>query len=331
MAEQRDRNYMFDPLSEKIDLAWAGSPTDKKGFNNYYDYFFSGEDVKIYIDGLFDEEDELDIASFAYAVRQEKQPLYGFWSYNYDAMMYGTRLISGEFSIYTRHPRRMTELLAKATEKRVSQPNPLNRDAKVRSTLRNLDLYKEKEVHLTSLKDEKNINQFWSYSQLDRITKDPFSQSIVDSDKNIFSAHPPFNFIVMLGAEEVSLSPKDFLSSDDKTIEGNMDRMLLFDVNQRLVRPNSENKTSPMKIVLQEIQLIGMVTNYSVGGSPLVENYQFIARDFYFTEVDLGFIKNQVSSNSSEEPTKSDVNSTNVKEETVTNNSSSILFKDGPR
>lgn len=314
MPIQRNSGYQFDPLSEKIDLAWAGKPADEKKFNNYYDYFFSGEDVKIYIDGLFDEKDELDIASFAYVIRQEKQPVYGFWSYNYDAIAYGTRLISGEFSVYTRYPRRMTELLERATEARVSRkvgrnPNDL------KSSLRNMDLSK-------SIKDEQNINKFWSYSQLDRVSNDPFTKNIIDSSKNIFSAHPPFNFIVLLGAEEVSLSPKDLMSSDNATIDGNMDRMLMFDVNERLVKPGSESKVSPMKIVLQEVQLLGMSTGYSVGGSPLVENYQFIARDFYFSEVELGFIKNQISTNSSEEPTTQSTNVDGVKEQTSTNTSS---------
>lgn len=60
----------------------------------YYDYYFTGEDVKIYIDGLFDAGDELDIASFAFGITQQKAPLYGFWSYNYDVMMVGTRIVS---------------------------------------------------------------------------------------------------------------------------------------------------------------------------------------------------------------------------------------------
>ena len=87
-------------------------------FSNYYDYYFSGEDIRIYIDGLFSPEDELDIANFAFNVRQEKQPLYGFWSYNYDAMMYGTRIITGEITMFSKYPRRMTELLEKAADVR---------------------------------------------------------------------------------------------------------------------------------------------------------------------------------------------------------------------
>jgi hypothetical protein len=83
----------FNPLDEDIDLQWGGESVDRNKFNMYYDYYFSGEDVKIYIDGLFDAGYELDIASFSFSIRQEKSPLYGFWSYNFDAVMTGTRLI----------------------------------------------------------------------------------------------------------------------------------------------------------------------------------------------------------------------------------------------
>ena len=315
-----NRSYRFDPLSEKIDLAWSGSSqSDEKNFSNYYDYFFSGEDIKVYIDGLFDEEDELDIASFSFIIKQEKQPLYGFWSYNYDAMLYGTRMITGEFSLYTRYPRRMTDLIEKAAQARSSNPDPRQQNADVKSTLRPVNYSKDSNVNLRNLQDEKNVKKYWSYSQLDRITSDPFSKNIIDSSKNIFSAHPPFNFIIMHGVEEVSLTPKDFLKSEDKTIEDNLDRMIISDTNERLVRPSSTHAASPMKTVIQEIQLMTMATNYSAGGAPIVENYQFIARDYYFSEVDLGFIKNKITSVESEEPTLSPVNSEGVYEASVTN------------
>jgi hypothetical protein len=317
-----NRNERFDPLSNQLDLIWSGSPTtEKNSFNSYYDYFFSGEDIKVYIDGLFSEEYELDIAALSYNIRQEKQPLYGFWSYNYDAMMYGTRIITGEFSIYTRYPRRMTDLIEEAARARTQQPDPRKDDSLIKSTLRNID-YGSSSSSVRSLQDEKNIQKYWAYSQLDRISTDPFSKNVVDSDKNIFSAHPPFNFIILYGVEEISTTAKDYLKAEDKVIESNLDRMMISDVNERLIKPNTNNQASPMKIVLQEIQLMSMTTAYASGGSPLVENYQFMARDYYFSEVDLGFIKNTTTNNSSDEPTVS-LFQNGVATQTATNYNSS--------
>lgn len=316
------RNDRFDPLSNQLDLIWSGSPTpEKNSFNTYYDYFFSGEDIKVYIDGLFSEEHELDIAALSYNIRQEKQPLYGFWSYNFDAMMYGTRIITGEFSVYTRYPRRITDLIEEAARARTQQPDPRKGDSLVKSTLRNID-YGSSSSAVRSLQDEKNIQKYWAYSQLDRISTDPFSKNVIDSDKNIFSAHPPFNFIILYGVEEVSTTAKDYLKAEDKVIESNLDRMMISDTNERLIKPNTNNQASPMKIVLQEIQLMSMTTAYASGGSPLVENYQFMARDYYFSEVDLGFIKNTTTTNNSDEPTAS-LFENGVATQTATNYNSS--------
>ena len=76
--------------------------------------------------------------------------------------------------------------------------------------------------------------------------------------------------------------------------------MMISDVNQRTVK--SDGIVNPMKIVIQEINLTNMSIAYGPGGQPIGESYQFIARDHYFTEGDLSFIKTGVTSNLSTEP-----------------------------
>jgi hypothetical protein len=287
----------YDPLSDQIDRVWAGSaPDNDKTFNNYYDYYFSGEDVKVYIDGLFGPEDELDIASFAYSVRQEKQPVYGFWSYNYDTVMLGTRIISGEITIFTRYPRRMTEMLEKAAKSRV-----MNKDVRTPkdSIISRLDSQ-------LSSEDEKNIEKYWSYSQLDRITSDPAKADSAADTKSIFSAHPPFNFVILYGLEETALSPFSANTSEDSSTSSYLNNQMSFDVNQRSIRV--DNRVSPMKIILQQVNLMNMSTNYSPGGQPVAESYQFIARDYYFTEADLGFMKGMSANNTSDSDAPSNAN-----------------------
>ena len=274
----------FDPLHEKIDSVWSGGSNNDLRFSNYYDYYFSGEDIRVYIDGLFSPEDELDIANFAFNVRQEKQPLYGFWSYNYDAMMYGTRIITGELTVFSRYPRRMTELLEKAAEIR-SKSMAGKQSSGVISNLRSAFETEE---------DEKLIEKYWARSQLDRITDDPFAKNIKNSNRNIFSAHPPFNLIIVYGLEEVALSPLNTYQSEDLPISDNIDRMMISDVNQRTVK--SDGVVNPMKIVIQEVNLMNMSIAYSPGGQPIGESYQFMARDHYFTEKDATFIKTQMAS-----------------------------------
>lgn len=270
----------FDPLNEKLDLIWGGGAKNDLRFTNYYDYYFSGEDVRIYIDGLFSPEYELDIATFGFNIRQEKQPLYGFWSYNYDAMMYGTRIINGEITIFTRYPRRMTELLEIAAQMRTAAAKNKNTPNKLASNLRS---------QFETEEDEKLIEKYWARSQLDRVTEDPFSKNVQDSNRNIFSAHPPFNFVIVYGLEEIALTPNNAFQNEDEKRTDLTDQMMISDYNQRTVK--SQNLTTPMKIILQEVNLMNMSIVYSPGGQALAETYQFIARDHYFSEVPSDLIK----------------------------------------
>lgn len=280
-GQQEREYYNFNPLSDSIDLRWAGAVNQEdKRFNSYYDYYFSGEDIKVYIDGLYEPEDELDIAGLSYSIRQEKQPVYGFWSYNYDAMLFGTRIIAGELSVFSRYPRRMTDLLEKAALNRVNSRAEDGRTGN--SVLTRLD------ANIGSSKDEENIQKYWAYSQLDRISQDPGMEGV--DPHNIFSAHPPFNLVILYGAEDVAMSPFDILTADEYPISDNLDRIINFDVNQRTVKV--DNLSNPMKVVIQQINLFNMTTSYQPGGSPIVESYQFLARDFYFSDVDMSFVKN---------------------------------------
>lgn len=274
-----DSNYKkFDPLSQKLDLVWSSGYDRPNVFSNYYDYYFSGEDIKVYIDGLFSQEDELDIVSFAYSIRQEKQPLYGFWSYNYDTVLMGSRLITGEITMFTRYPQRMTDLIKKASAHRMKNPEDRSINEHVISRMYPSNFNKE---------DDVNLQKYWSMSQLDRITSDP---QVADIDKNnIFSAHPPFNFVILYGAEETAISPMGLIRSQDFTPSDDLDRMIVSDVNERSVR--TDDTVSPMKVIIQQVNLVNMSTAYTPGGQPVAESYQFIARDFYFTEQSLSFIK----------------------------------------
>ena len=260
----------YDPLSANIDTEWAGKSTDGQKFNSYYDYYFSGEDVKVYIDGLFDPEHELDIASFSFVIKQEKQPLYGFWSYNYDAMMVGSRLVSGEMVVYTRYPGRMRDLLSSAAEQRVLFNSDKPGASRIQSYLTG--------NNEQSLEDEKNLQRYWNRSNLDRLTAD----NDKTDKRNIFSSHPPFNFIVKYGTQEGSVSTVGRnLGTDSVDNLETLDRLMATDYNERLVKPSRGN--TGMDIVLQDVHLVSMGTSIAPGGQAMIESYQFMSRDMYIS------------------------------------------------
>jgi hypothetical protein len=187
----------------------------------------------------------------------------------------------------------MTELLEKAAKSRV-----MNKDVRTPK-----DTIVSRLDSQLSSSDESNIEKFWAYSQLDRITSDP-AVSGYDTT-NIFSAHPPFNFVILYGLEETALSPFSANTSEDTSTSSYLNNQMSFDVNQRTIK--MDNKVSPMKTILQQVNLMNMSTTYSPGGMAIGESYQFIARDYYFTEAKLDFIKGMSANNTSDSDAPSNI------------------------
>lgn len=143
---------------------------------------------------------------------------------------------------------------------------------------------------------------------------------------NIFSAHPPFNLVIFYGTEEVAITNNKVVTYDSANSVNrqlNSDRILATDYNER---KTTNSISSPMKLVLQNINLMSMTTSYTSGGQPLVENYQFIARDMYFTDADIG--ENGVTGKSATVPdeTEKDNASSNATTQTVV---SGVVFNNG--
>jgi uncharacterized membrane protein YgcG len=133
-----------------------------------------------------------------------------------------------------------------------------------------------------SLDDEKNLQRYWKRSNLDRLTADNDKAD----NRNIFSSHPPFNFIVKYGTQEGSVSTVGRnLGNDSVDNLETLDRLMATDYNERLVKPSRAN--TGMDIVLQDVHLTSMGTSIAPGGQVMVESYQFISRDMYISNGNL--------------------------------------------
>lgn len=241
----------------KLFTQWAYSfDSFKDSFNNpYFDYFFTGQDIQISIDGLDDTEDLLPIYSFAYNIQQQKQPLYGFWSYTYDAMLRGTRIVTGAFSIVSTAPNLLTSKIAKAAQVR-SQTTAAQSSAKLYA-IRGLD------------EDESLINTYWRRN---------FDSNLDQNQQHLFSIHPPFNFILRYGLQETSLvheSPSFRANQFRSKFTGS--NPMMSDYNERLVKnPVPE---LDMQILLENIEIMSKQMEFDSEGNPLLETYTFMARD----------------------------------------------------
>jgi hypothetical protein len=240
----------IDVLNAEEDLKWAsafGGLEDR--FNTYYDYFYAGQDIHVYVDGAKSGSTGgiIPIVSFAFNIKQEKLPVYGFWSYTFDAIMRGNRIVNGAFTVATTSLNYMRNLIQESADTRREAQEGVHR-------IRNLD------------GDEENIERYWSLNVDSSLDKDK-------DQRHIWSSHPPFNFVIVYGMQDVSIA--DYQSTNLKRLED--PQKLLVDTNDRLV----SETLSPTRYVIENVELTSLQIEYTPDGQPIGETYSFIARDLF--------------------------------------------------
>lgn len=239
---------------------WANiyDTEDNTNDSNYFDYFFSGQDIQIRIEGLDSQADLLPIYQFGFNIQQNKQPIYGFWSYTYDYMLRGTRIVSGAFSIITKSPGYMTEMVAKAARRRseiLTSPKGGYSDSLHR--IRGLDI------------DEKNIERFW---------KRNFDNSPARNRQQLFSVHPPFNFLLTYGIQETSVASLAYNTRSEYLRKMYSDsNAMMSDINERIVEVDQDRNR--MRLLIENVELVSRQTEINAEGDPIIETYTFMARD----------------------------------------------------
>lgn len=235
---------------------WANLYTDYddlQQLNNYFDYFFTGQDVQVYIDGLTAPSDVIPIYQFGYNIQQQKQPIYGFWDYTYAHMMRGTRIVTGAFSVITVTPGFMTEKVAQAAKLRAKRAAT----GTSMFPIRGLD------------EDEANMERYWRRN---------YDSNLNHGQQHLFSIHPPFNFVVVYGMQDVSL--KELTSSrriEEVRSKFHNSTAMMGDVNERLVEVDPDD--NKMRILIENVEIVSRQTEYNPEGDPILEVYSFMARD----------------------------------------------------
>lgn len=254
MAQFLDRTSVLDifddgfAVTSEIDSEWAKGLNVTPTLESYFDYYFSGQDCMVFIEGY---DRPLPIMQFAYTIEQKKTPVYGHASHTYDAVMRGNRLVTGGFTIVTKYVNYMTDVLISA--------------ANVREELRN------SANGLKPIKqDLEDIQRYWHIN-----TDNALSPS---GSKNIFSSHPPFNMYLNIGIQPDSVTWNDgiALNSDVVGSEIPLGTTIANNWNQRLVDSNPEGSN---KRLIQNVELVKMDMEVAANGEVIAETYSFFARD----------------------------------------------------
>lgn len=241
-------------LDKDIDKQWAYPEQKTPGSNTYFDYYFSGQDAMIFIDGAeqtIDRIPQIPMLEFSFNIKQEKTPIYGFWSYSFDAIMRGTRVVSGVFRIATTTPKYMTNLLSAAAESRDNQNDGL-------TPIRDLD------------QDQELMSTYW--------TKNIDGSTVLSSNKHIWSSHPPFNFVIVYGMQSASIANNAVAHASTYYSQYQDGSALMTDMNERLVESDMGARN---RFVIENVELTSMQSEYTPDGAILGETYTFMARDVY--------------------------------------------------
>lgn len=246
------RTQQYELIDQQIDRLWASQQRDTEAPHSYFDYYFSGQDMKVYLDGTEDDPEygDIPIMSLAFQVQQQKQALYGFWSYTSDQVMRGTRRVYGTMTLATKSPDYMTRLLSKAATARAEGQQSYR-------------YYRD----LTD--DDKNIERYWGQN-MDRAVGSA-------GGKQIFSVHPPFSLVILYGIQNLSINQVSSTSHSEVWDKYQTDYPLALDINERLVE--SDPLWQANRIVIDQVELNSFQTELTPDGQVISETWGWEARD----------------------------------------------------
>jgi hypothetical protein len=134
--------------------SWEGAPDDFA----YDKQFFSGQDCFVFLYPKLKEKlIPIPVVQMQVGESQQKTPIYGAWSYHWDAIAKGQVIVQGEFTIVYTYPNMIGRMLG-----RYDEPDyPRDTDGSVKPIIEN-----KKSLEAANRKDLRN--DIWGSNTLER-------------------------------------------------------------------------------------------------------------------------------------------------------------------
>ena len=217
--------------------------------------YYSGSQITVWFGNILID----DINSIQWARTQNKMPIYGYASQNFDAIANGAVLIQGQFTINFRQQNYMSYIMKSIKDLYQNYNTQQNQDPAVWSTVQNLisQHLKNGTFGPQTAQDIQNLGNSPNFFQL----ADDYASAVWGS----------------AATQGATISPADIEQANDLpngfTIQVAYGSQPSVDAQTTIQLMQSTTKT------LTGVHILGSSQTIQVGGQPVQEQYSFIARD----------------------------------------------------
>lgn len=263
------------PMASHTGKNWAKG-TNAPGTVSYDSHFFSGQDCFVFLYPYYHNKlIPLPVTQFQYGISQQKSPIFGAWSYHWDAVAKGQIIVQGEFSIVYTMPNLLGTLLGKDTEPDFVKKNPQGGVLPLLDNSKSMEVARRKDLRNDIWGNGKNEEDPTIYgigTKKGRNVREafPFGRK---EDPN-YCGHQPFDIVIAYG-DNPSMHFTDSSEFEYGTwidLSRDYQKMMSMSINE-------EGWTSSRRVRIESVELMSAGTLLDVSGQPLQETYSFIARD----------------------------------------------------
>lgn len=217
--------------------------------------YYGGLDIRVYMQEYRIE----DVVGLTYEIREQVVPVYGYASYTYDTAVRGQRIIEGSFTVIFKKPYALVERVAAIAGTSKSGADSYNQTLAKRSASRF-------EGNVANLIDVLE----WSQQQRMRYwgTSIPEGEELRD-DQLLRERYPLWS--------HPGLSIRIFYNDPQEAKE--REGKLVAIEREHVLANRSRDQVYCMTEVLDGVQIVGVSKAIEDSGRPVLESYQFLARD----------------------------------------------------
>jgi hypothetical protein len=266
-------------VKQHASQSWAtgnGAPSDIV----YDQHFYSGQDCFVFLyPHAHNKLVPIPVTQLSVGISQQKIPIYGAWSYRFDAVAKGQVIVQGEFSIVYSYPNMIGQMLGAPS---VSDHPPREKDGAVAPLMdrkKSLDATKRKDLRadIWNVGNDVPLHRGVGWDSTHNSPAYPFGRKPPKGKPEAdYAGHQPFDIVIAFGSNP-SMRFEDSSKFDYSTWAFSTKEYM----KMMSSTPNEAARgwDTSRRMRVEHVELTSSGTLLEVSGQPLQETYAFFARD----------------------------------------------------